>query len=125
MSTRSAAEPRPRTRHSKDVRRAWISVALVPVGVVAAMVVGDALASAFGYESGSGEPAPLWVAAAAGIPSLLVAVVPGAFAVWFGLRARRAGDERGQVPALVGGALGIGFVALNALSFIVTRLVGG
>ena len=83
--------PQPQPVRSKDVRRAWIATALIPVGIAAAIVVGTAIASALGYDSGSGDLAPLGIALAAGVPGVLVGLLPG-FAVFFGLRARRAGD---------------------------------
>jgi hypothetical protein len=107
-----------------DVRRAWISTVLIPVGIVAAIVVGTAIASALGYESGSEELASIGIALAAGVPAVLVGLIPVGFAVFFGLRARRAGDERGLVPALVAGIVGGGFVGLNVLSYLVGSLVG-
>ena len=100
-----------------------IATALIPVGLAAAIVVGTAIASALGYDSGSGDLAPLGIALAAGVPGVLVGLLPG-FAVFFGLRARRAGDERALVPALVGGVMGFGFVGVNTLSYVVGSLVG-
>lgn len=123
MTTRPAV-PKPRDVHSKDVRRAWISVGLLPVAVVLAFVAGEGLASALGYESGSDELAPLWVAATVGLVAVPIAVAPGALAVWLDLRARRAGDQRGLVPAIVGGVLGIGFIGINLLSYVVGRIAG-
>ena len=110
--------------HSKDVRWAWICTALIPVGLVAAIVVGSVIASWLGYDSGGEDLAPLGVAVAAGIPAMLVGLVPAGLAVYLGLRARRAGDERGLVPAIVAGALGCGFVAMNLLSYLVGSLFG-
>ena len=110
--------------HSKGVRWAWICTALIPVGVIAAIVVGSVIASALGYESGGEELAPIGIALAAGIPAVLVGLLPSGFAVYFGLRARRAGDERGLVPALVAGVLGLGFVGINLLSYLVGTLFG-
>jgi hypothetical protein len=110
--------------HRHDVTRAWISVALLPVGVLTAFVVGEGLASLFGYDTGSGELAPVWVVMAAGVPAMLVALVPAGLAVGYGLRARRAGDPRGVVPAIVGCALAAGFVALNGMSYVLGRLFG-
>ncbi|MGN6577916.1 MAG: hypothetical protein ACTHKG_19760 [Nocardioides sp.] len=122
MSVRSAA---PRSHvHSKDVTRAWISVALLPVGVLLAFVVGEGLATLLGHDTGSGEIAPLWVVLAAGVPAILVALVPAGFAVGYGLRARRAGDQRGVVPVIVACALAGGFVAVNAVSYVIGRVFG-
>ncbi len=116
--------PQSRPVRNKDVRWAWICTALIPVGLVAAIVVGSVIASSLGYDSGSGDLAPLRIALAAGIPAVLVGLLPAGFAVYFGLRARRAGDERGIVPALVAGVIGLGFLGVNALSYVVGSLVG-
>jgi hypothetical protein len=123
MSVRSAL-PHSGHAHSKDVVRAWISVALLPIGVLLAFVVGEGLATLFGHDTGSGELAPLWVVLLAGVPAILVALVPAGFAIGFGLRARRAGDRGGLVPVIVACALAGGFVALNVLSYVLGRLFG-
>jgi hypothetical protein len=107
-----------------DVTRAWISVALLPVGVLAAFLVGEGLATLLGYDTGSGELAPVWVVIVAGVPAMLVALVPAGLAVGYGLRARRAGDSRGVVPAIVGCVLAASFVALNVMSYVLARLFG-
>jgi hypothetical protein len=123
MSVRSAA-PRSAPVRSKDVARAWISVAMLPAGVLLAFLVGEGLATLLGHDTGSGELAPLWVVLMAGVPAMLVALVPVGFAIFFGLRARRDGDGRGAVPAIVGCALAAGFVALNVMSYVLGRLFG-
>ena len=123
MSVRSTLPQSPPTR-SKDVGRAWASIVLLPVGVLLAFVVGEGLATLAGHDTGGGELAPLWVVLVAGVPAILVALVPAGFAIWFGLRARRAGDQRGVVPAIVGCALAGGFVGLNVLSYVIGRLFG-
>jgi len=123
MSVRSPV-PQSEGARSKDVARAWISVALLPAALVLAFLVGEGLATVLGHDTGSGELAPLWVVLAAGIPAVLVAIVPAGMALGYGLRARRAGDQRGVVPALVGGALAGAFVGLNVISYVVGRLFG-
>ena len=50
---------------------------------------------------------------------MLVGLLPAGLAVYLGLRARRAGDERGLVPAIVAGVVGFGFVGINLLSYLV------
>ena len=106
--------------HSKDVRWAWVCTALIPVGLVAAIVVGSVIASCARLRLRQARMlAPLGIALAAGIPAVLVGLLPAGLAVYLGLRARRAGDERGLVPAIVAGALGFGFVGINLLSYLV------
>ena len=101
---------------------AWISVALLPVSFVAAMILGDALLSLQGYESGGEEPIPLGVVALAGIPAVLVLITPTIPAMVFGSRARHRGVPAGIWPAVIGAvALGYGLIT-NALPLLLTTL---
>lgn len=64
-------DTRLRVRPSKpaehDLRNAWIAVALLPVGFVVAMFVGDGLIGALGYDTG--ESVPVGPARGLGLPS--------------------------------------------------------
>ena len=60
----------------------------------------------------------------ASTPALLVFVIPGILAVVQGRTARRLGRRDGLVPAIVGAAVGLGFVALNVASYLVGRVLG-
>jgi hypothetical protein len=51
------------------LRWAWISVALLPLGFVGGMLLGEALVSAQGFEVGSDELPPPGVALLAGLPA--------------------------------------------------------
>ncbi len=104
--------------HHHDLRNAWVSLALFPVAVLLAMVAGDVGLSLFGYDSADAE-IPGWVKAAVGVPMVLVAVLPALGGYVFGSRARRAGDARGQVPAVVGLVLTIAFALQNLLAVLV------
>ena len=117
-----AGKPR-RSPTDRDYRRAWLSLALYPVAFVIAFVVGEGLATLFGYEVGDGEMAPLWIVLAAGIPALLVMAIPPALAVHFGRRAVAGGREAAKVPMYVAVGLLLMFVGLNALSYLVGVLV--
>ncbi len=123
MSVRSAVVPAPPV-HSKDVVRAWVSVALLPVGLVLAFVVGEGLTTLLGHRAGSGELAPLWIVLLAGVPATIVALVPAGLAVGYGVRARRAKDRRGVVPEVVGCAIAVCLVGLNVMSYVLGRLFG-
>ena len=100
-------------------RWAWLSLAFYPVAFVGAFVVGEGLASLYGYESGSDEAAPWWVALAAGGPALLILAVPAGFAVHFGRRAVRGGRTVARVPMWLGVGLTALFVAQNLVSYLV------
>ncbi|HWD83522.1 MAG TPA: hypothetical protein VG497_31700 [Kribbella sp.] len=123
MSGRLTVPPRDRRRktppgHSAMVR-AWVALAFYPISFVAAFVVGEGLLSWYGY---SDQGAPLWAAAAAAGPALLIFVIPGVFAVVYGLRAVRQGNREGQTPALVGAAVGVGMIALNVVTGVIAAL---
>lgn len=59
-----------------------------------------------------------------GRPALLVFVVPGIPAVILGRKARRLWHKDGNVAAIVGAALGGGFVAINVASYLLGLVVG-
>jgi hypothetical protein len=66
----------PSKHADRDPRRAWVAVALLPVALVLAMVVGEGLISVLGYQSGSQEPVPVGPALLAGVPALLILIAP-------------------------------------------------
>ncbi|GAA2150577.1 hypothetical protein GCM10009844_31660 [Nocardioides koreensis] len=105
-------------------RWAWLSLALYPLAVAAAFVVGEGLASLYGYESGSEELAPWWVALGAGGPALLVLALPIVVTFHFGRRAVAGGRPVAKVPMYVGAGLVALFVLLNLVSYVVGLLVG-
>ena len=122
-ATRPDAAPGGTTRAGRrDRRRAWFSLLLLPVGFVAAFLVGEGLASALGYPSGAEETPPFWVILLAGVPALLVFVLPALLTIRLGRRAVRAGDPGGLAPAVVAATLAAGFVVLNLLAFTVQLL---
>jgi hypothetical protein len=87
----------------RDLRKAWISVVLVPIGFVVAMLLGEGAFDLLGYPAGGERVAPTWVAGMIGVPVTLIGILPGATAALFGMRARRRGIGRGLLPAVVGG----------------------
>ena len=105
-----------------SVLRAWLSLAFYPVSFVAAFVVGEGLLSWYGYSDDL--TVPVWIAAAAAGPALIVFSVPGILSVHFGRQAMRRGDPRGHAPAVVGAAIALGFIALNVLSGIAQIFFG-
>jgi hypothetical protein len=129
MSTRNTASQESRSggipahRGPADIayRRAWWSLALYPVAFVAAFVVGEGLLSLFTEDAGD---AGFWEVLVAGIPALIVFVIPGILAVTQGRRAMRLGRTEGKVPAIVGAVIAIGFVGQNILSYLVGLLFG-
>lgn len=118
----STPAPSRSLRHPHWLRRAWISVAALPVAAAAAILVGNTLLSSLGYASAEGLP--LRAILLAGVPATLIGMVPAALAVWFGLRARDAGDERGLLPAVIGG-VAIAYWLLSPVPMLVSTFVGG
>jgi hypothetical protein len=106
-------------RTDRDVRRAWVAVALLPVAFVLAMWVGEGLLGALGYESG--EAVPAGPALLAAVPALLLLIAPGVGAVYYGHRAYRAGRGDAILPAWIGGASAFVAVAINLLGLLVGR----
>lgn len=110
---------------NRAYRRAWWSLALYPLSVAAAFVIGEGVLSALVEDGADAAP---WEVLVAGAPALLVGVLPGVLAVALGRRAVRLGRADGRVPAIVGAAIGLGFVGVNVASYllglVVTLLTG-
>ena len=126
MATRhGSTAPMPRSRNNESAdrayRRAWWSLALYPLSFVAAFVIGEGILSAFTDDPAD---AAFWQVLLAGTPALLAFVVPGLLAVMQGRKAVRLGRTDGRTPAIVGAVIGIGFVGLNLVSYIVGLVVG-
>ena len=121
MLTQPASSVGPSSHADRDLRRAWGAVALLPVALVLAMVVGEGLISALGYHSGGQQPVPIGPALLAGVPALLILIAPGVAAVHYGRRAYRAGRREAAVPAWIGGVTAVVVVAQNLLAFLVGR----
>jgi len=97
----------------RDLRNAWIAIALIPVALLLVMVLSEVATGALGYPAGGKTPPP-GVRAAVGIPATLLLVAPGVVAGIYGLRARRAGVAQGLVPA-VGGILAAAILLLQSI----------
>jgi hypothetical protein len=94
---------------------AWGALALVPVFFLVGFAVGEGLYAVLGYQPENAD-APLWVDLAVLVPTLAVVLIPCAAAVVFGSLARRSGDRRGAVPAVMGLLLGAGWLVLSVVS---------
>lgn len=106
-----------------QLRRAWLSLLLLPVAFVAAFAVGEGLVVLLGQEPHGEAVPPPWVVLGAFTPAMLVFAVPAALAWRFGHRAVEGGDPRGRWPIVVGVAVTAGFLLLNLASYVV-ELVG-
>ena len=106
-----------------DVRRAWWSLALFPLALVAAFVVGEGLASLLGHPTGSSEDVPVWVMVVAGGTALLVFVAPVAVTAFFSRRAAGHGNPGGRAPVWTAVAVAATFVLLNVAQGIAAVLL--
>ena len=104
----------------RNLTWSWVSLIGYVLSFFAAFFVGEGLATLFGYDSGTTDVRPpVWVMLASTIPALLVFAIPGILAWIFGRRAVRAGDRRGNIPAWIGIAIALMFVATNVLAAFV------
>lgn len=103
-------------------RRAWLSLLLFPLALVAAFVVGEGLVTLYGYELDADDMVPLWVALAAGGPALLVFAVPAAVTWWYVVRAGHEDVHRVRLPAYLASVLAAMFVLANLASYVVGSL---
>ena len=95
---------------------AWLSVVLIPGFFILAFVVGEGLYALLGYEPGIGE-SPIWADLVAGIPAIIVFLVPCVSAVVFGQRAVREGRRSGLVPLTLGALVGLWMLGANVAGF--------
>lgn len=115
VPARVPAEPR------RSLRLAWVSVALLPLSFLGAIVLGDWLLSVQGYASGSGEPLPVGVLLLAGLPAVAVMIAPTVPGMWFGFRARRLGEPKGLIPAVMAAIAAAWGILTNILPLVLTR----
>jgi len=104
-------------------RREWLSLLLFPVTLVAAFVVGEGLASLYGYEPAGDDGVPIWVALCAGGPALLVFSVPAAVAWRYAVRAGHEAVHRLRLPAYLATALAAAFVVANLGAYVLGSLI--
>ena len=121
MSTSTAARRPVPPEAARDRRRAWTALLLYPVAFVLAFVVGEGLATRLGYDAG--EAVAWYVPVLAGVPAVLLFVVPGLLALRYGRRAMRGGDPGGLAPVVVGAVVAVAFVGANLLGFLAQVLL--
>jgi uncharacterized membrane protein YhaH (DUF805 family) len=99
------------------LKRAWWSVALIPIGLGIALLLGESIPgfTGNGWTHDADLPSAL-VFALTAVAVLLVAL-PSASAVWYGGRALRDGERRGIAPLLVG-VLALLYLALTTIGGI-------
>ena len=108
---------RSRGEGSTNLTRSWIAVASIPVAFIAAFAVGEGLYALLGYRPEDATE-PLWVALAAGVPALVLFLVPCAAAVWYGNRARAEGHRAALLPLVLGAVLGLWMLVMTTVSIV-------
>ena len=100
---------------STNLTRSWIAVALIPVAFVLALTVGEGLYALLGYKPEDATE-PLWVALVAGVPAVVLFLVPCAAAVWYGNKARAESHGAALLPMVVGALLGLWMLVMTTVS---------
>ena len=111
LTTRSSAG------RSTNLIRSWIAVGLIPVAFVLAFAVGEGLYALLGYKPEDASE-PLWVALVAGVPAIVLFLVPCTAAVWYGNKARADAHRRALLPMAIGAVLGLWMVVMNTVSLL-------
>lgn len=109
---------------SQTLRRAWISLILVPVGIILELVIGEVLPGLLGYGWTHEQEMPVGPTVLVALPALLLSCVPGILAGYFGLRARAAGERIGLVPAIIGLTVAGYFLLLYIVALLFGPLGG-
>jgi hypothetical protein len=109
---------------SPDVRKAWLSMILVPFAFIGTFFIGEGLISLLGYPVGEVTVPPFWAVVVASVPAMALFAVPALLATIFARRAAAAGDSRGWVPAVVLWAVTGGFVVLNVGQYLIALVLG-
>jgi MFS family permease len=109
-------------RGRRTLRAAWWSFGLLPISFAGATVLGGVIMAAIGHDPESETDPSFWQMAVAGIPSVVVMILPCVLVVWFGRRALAAGLEGGRDAMRAGLVVGAALVLMNLVS-VVFRLV--
>lgn len=109
-------------RGRRTLRAAWWSFGLLPISFVGATVLGGVILAAIGHDPDSETDPSFWQMAVAGIPSVVVMILPCVLVVWFGRRALAAGLEGGRDATKAGLVVGGALVVMNLIA-VVLRLV--
>jgi hypothetical protein len=105
---------------SRALKRAWWSLALMPVAFVVATLLGNELLILQGIDPDAQLDVPIGQALLAGVPATLVLILPALAAFVFGRAVMRAGDMRGQVPAVIGGVFALFTLIVSTVTLILS-----
>lgn len=98
---------------------AWVAVVLIPVGIVAAFIIGSALAG------DSPETSSVDVLVRAGVIAVLIMLVAPVAAIILGDGARRRGARAGIAPLVIGIAAAAWAVLANTLPLLLASVIRG
>ena len=115
----STATPAPTDRAGRDLRLAWVNVALIVPAIVLATFLAGGILALEGYTGDPAEAVPIGPTLLAAVPAMLIVLLTAGAAVWFGVRARRGGANGGWIPALIGGGVGGWFMLANLLALVI------
>ena len=107
--------PRSSGGRPTSLSSSWIALASIPVAFVLAFAVGEGLYALLGHQPEDATE-PLWVALAAGVPAVVLFLVPCAAAVWFGTKARAEGHRAALLPVATGAVLGLWMLVINIVA---------
>lgn len=99
----------------REVRRAWWSLALVPIAFVAAFVVGEGIPAWLGHDAAIARP-PFGVIALAFFAALAVLALPLLVTGVLSRRAAAANAPGAWTPLVVGASIVGGFALINMVS---------
>ena len=106
-----------RSSSRRPLRRAWISVGLMPLTLILAVFSSEAVYRLAGYEPMA--TVTLWFDVAVWAFILALFAVPSTAAILYGREVYRFGDWRGRVPILIG-SIALLLVLAMAVHAIVT-----
>ena len=118
----TTVQPGDRVDGRSSTRRAWWSLLGFVPSFVLAFVIGEGLISALGYPTGGVTQPPWWAVLVAGIPALVVFVLPAVLAVHFGRRGLQQGDGAARAPMIAAVVIAAGFLLLNGASALLILL---
>jgi len=107
----------------RALRLGWALLALLPVSFAGAMVVGDWLVTVQGYSSAEANLPPS-VALRAGLPAVVVLVLPMVGAAWCGRRADRHRHPGGRALFATAAVVATASVFLNLVQVLAAWVAG-
>jgi len=121
MSTATPHPAEPHHARGSAMHRAWWSLGLIPVGLIAAFVVGEGIPALLGYDVASTTPP--WSVMALALAGALIALALPLPVTWHFTRRAMAQGERGaKEPMIVAGAFVGIFLLVNLFSGLMRLL---